>query len=134
MANPNLIGTTAIRGNTAYVLPSVTTAGQTNWTHNGTTALTGLTPAANSVNKINSIVVTNLTGSNASLYVSIANNATWGSGTAYYIAYNITVPPTSSIIVTDRTNYFYVTENQSVGVQSGTASALSFVASFEVIT
>ena len=134
MANPNLINVTDIRGNTAYVLPSVTTAGQTNWTHNGTTALTGLTPAANSVNKINSIVVTNLTGSNASLYVSIANNATWGSGTAYYIAYNITVPPTSSIIVTDRTNYFYVTENQSVGVQSGTASALSFVASFEVIT
>ena len=134
MANPNLIGTTAIRGNTAYVLPSVTTAGQTNWTHNGTTALTGLTPAANSVNKINSIVVTNLTGSNASLYVSIANNATWGSGTAYYIAYNITVPPTSSIIVTDRTNYFYVTENQSVAVQTSVVSALSFVASFEVIT
>ena len=134
MANPNLIGVTAIRGNTAYVLPSVTTAGQTNWTHNGTTALTGLTPAANSVNKINSIVVTNLTGSNASLYVSIANNATWGSGTAYYIAYNITVPPTSSIIVTDRTNYFYVTENQSVAVQTSVVSALSFVASFEVIT
>jgi hypothetical protein len=134
MANPNLINVTDIRGNTAYVLPSVTTAGQTNWTHNGSTALTGLTPAANSVNKINSIVVTNLTGSNASLYVSIANNATWGSGTAYYIAYNITVPPTSSIIVTDRTNYFYVTENQSVAVQTGTASALSFVASFEVIT
>lgn len=134
MANPNLINVTDIRGNTAYVLPSVTTAGQTNWTHNGSTALTGLTPAANSVNKINSIVVTNLTGSNASLYVSIANNATWGSGTAYYIAYNITVPPTSSIIVTDRTNYFYVTENQSVAVQTSVVSALSFVASFEVIT
>ena len=134
MANPNLISVTDIRGNTAYVLPSVTTAWQANWTHNGTTALTGLTPAANSVNKINSIVVTNLTGSNASLYVSIANNATWGSGTAYYIAYNITVPPTSSIIVTDRTNYFYVTENQSVAVQTSVVSALSFVASFEVIT
>ena len=126
MANPNLIGTTTIYGNTGYILPAVTTAGQTNWTHNGTTA--------GSVNKINSIVVTNVTGTNASLYVSIANNPTWGSGTAYYIAYNITVPPTSSIIVTDRTNYFYVTENQSVGVQSGTASALVFVASFEVIT
>jgi hypothetical protein len=134
MANPNLISTTSIYGNTAYASPSSTAAGITLWTHNGSTALTGLTPASNSVNKINSIVVTNLTGSNASLYVSIANNATWGSGTAYYIAYNITVPPTSSIIVTDRTNYFYVTENQSVGVQTGTASALSFVASFEVIT
>jgi len=134
MANPNLINSTSIYGNTAYVLPSVTTAGQANWTYNGTTALTGLTPAASSVNKINSIVVTNLTGSNASLYVSIANNATWGSGTAYYIAYNITVPPTASIIVTDRTNYFYVTENQSVAVQTSVVSALSFVASFEVIT
>jgi hypothetical protein len=90
MANPNLIGTTTIYGNTGYILPAVTTAGQTNWTHNGTTALTGLTPAAGSVNKINSIIVTNLTGSNASLYVAISNNAIWGSGTAYYIAYNHT--------------------------------------------
>jgi hypothetical protein len=134
VANPNLISVTAIRGNTAYIIPAVTTAGQTAWTHNGTTALTGLTPAVNSVNKINSIVATNVTGNNANCTVSISNNATWGSGTAFHIAFNVTVPPNASIVVTDKTNALYVTENQSIGVQSSVANALNFVASFEVIT
>lgn len=134
MANPNLAVATAIRGNTAYITPSSTSAGQTGWTHNGTTALTGLTPAANSVNKVNSIVATNVTGANVNCTVSISNNATWGSGTPFYLAFTVTVPPNASLIVTDKTNALYVTENQSIGVQTSVASALSFVASFEVIT
>ena len=134
MANPNLSNITDIRGQTAYVLPSTTAAGQTNWTHNGTTALTGLTPAANSVHKIESFVVTNLTGSNAQATVSISNNPTYASGTAYAIAYSVTVPPNSTLIVTDKSTSFYITENQSVGVQTSVSSALSFVASFEVLT
>ena len=133
MANPNIVNVTSIYGNTAYVLPS-TTAATATWTHNGTTALTGLTPAAGTVNKIDSIVVSNTTGSAAAASVAVSNNATYASGTAYYIAYQISVPANASLIVTDKTTSFYVTENQSVGVISGTASALTYVASFEVIT
>ena len=133
MANPNIVNVTSIYGNTAYLLPSGTSAVAT-WTHNGTTALTGLTPASGSVNKIDSIVVSNTTGSAAAASVAIANNATFASGTAYYIAYQISVPANASLIVTDKTTSFYVTENQSVGVTSGTGSALTYVASFEVIT
>ena len=40
MANPNIVAVTSIYGNTAYVIPSTTSA-TTSWTHNGTTALTG---------------------------------------------------------------------------------------------
>jgi hypothetical protein len=134
MANPNLATATAIRGNTAYIAPSSTAAGQTGWTHNGTTTLTGLTPAVNSVNKVNSIVATNVTGNNVNCTVSISNNATWGSGTPFYLAFTVTVPPNASLIVTDKTNALYVTENQSIGVQTSVSNALSFVASFEVIT
>ena len=133
MANPNIVNVTSIYGNTAYLLPSGTSAVAT-CTHNGTTALTGLTPASGTVNKIDSIVVSNTTGSAAAASVAIANNATFASGTAYYIAYQISVPANASLIVTDKTTSFYVTENQSVGVTSGTASALTYVASFEVIT
>jgi len=86
------------------------------------------------VNKIDSIVVSNTTATAANCSVAIANNATYGSGTAYYIASTISVPAYASLIVTDKTTAFYVTENQSVGVISGTASALTYVASFEVIT
>lgn len=134
MANPNIVNVTVIKGQTAYVIPSTTSA-TTSWTHDGTTALTGLTPAASTVNKIDSIVVTNITGSTATATVAIANNATFGSGTVIaYLAYQISVPANTALVVTDKTTSFYVTENQSVGVTSGTASALTYTASFEAIT
>ena len=133
MANPNIVNVTSIYGNSAYVLPS-TTAATTSWTYNGTTTLTGLTPASGTVNRVTSIVVANVTSSAATATVQIANNATFGSGTAYTIAYQISVPPNASVIVTDKTTSFYVTENQSVGVTSGTGSALAYTATFEAIT
>jgi hypothetical protein len=134
MANPNIVNVTSIFGNTAYVIPSTTSA-TTSWTHNGTTSLTGLTPAVNTVNRVTSIVVTNTTSSAATATVAIANNATFGSGTVIaYMAYQVSVPANTTLIVTDKTTSFYVTENQSVGVTSGTASALTYTATFEAIT
>jgi len=134
MANPNIVNVTSIYGNTAYVIPS-TTAATTSWTYNGTTTLTGLTPAAGTVNRVTEIVVSNTTASAASATVAIGNNATFGSATVVaYMAYQISVPANASLIVTDKTTSFYVTENQSVGVTSGTASALTYMATFEAIT
>jgi hypothetical protein len=133
MANPNIVNVTVIKGNTAYVIPSSTSV-STAWTYDGTTSLTGLTPAANTVNRVTSIVVANVTSSAATCTVQIANNATFGSGTAYTIAYQISIPANASLVVTDKTTSFYVTENQSVGVTSGTGSALVYTATFEAIT
>ena len=134
MANPNIVNVTSIYGNTAYVIPSTTSA-TTSWTHNGTTSLTGLTPAVSTVNRVTSIVVSNTTSSAATATVAIANNATFGSGTVIaYMAYQVSVPANTTLIVTDKTTSFYVTENQSVGVTSGTASALTYTATFEAIT
>jgi hypothetical protein len=133
MANPNIVNVTVIRGNTAYVIPSSTSV-STAWTYDGTTSLTGLTPAANTVNRVTSIVVANVTASAVPCTVQIANNATFGSGTAYTIAHQISIPANASLVVTDKTTSFYVTENQSVGVISGTGSALVFTATFEAIT
>ena len=133
MANPNIVNVTSIYGNTAYVIPNGTTA-NTAWTYNGSTSLTGLTPASGTVNRVTSIVVANNTASAANCSVAISNNATYGSGTANYVAYQISVPAGASLIVTDKTTSFYVTENQSVGVITGTANALSFVATFEAIS
>ena len=133
MANPNIVNVTSIYGNSAYVIPASTSVSVA-WTYNGSTALTGLTPAAGTVNRVTSIVVSNVTSSAATATVAIANNSTYGSGTPYYIAYQISVPPNASVIVTDKTTSFYVTENQSVGVISGTSSALNYTATFEAIT
>lgn len=133
MANPNLQASTSIYGNTAYIIPS-TTSVDVAWTYNGSTSLTGLTPAAGSVNKVDSITVSNVSGAAATITIGVSNNATYASGTPYYLAYQIAVPVGATLIVVDKTTPLYITENQSIGVIVGTANALNIVASFEVVT
>ena len=133
MANPNIVNVTSIFGNVAYVTPS-TTGVTTSWTYDGTTSDTGLNPAVGSVHRVTSIVASNTTATAANATVAISNNATFGSGTAFPIANAISVPANASLIITDKTTSFYLTENQSLGVTSGTASALTFTVTFEIIT
>ena len=123
MANPNIVNVTSIYGNTSYLVPTGTSA--TTWT--------ALTPAAGTVNKIDNIVAANVTGTAATITVSV-NSATGGGGTAYRLAYQITVPANASLIITDKTTAFYVGEAQSVVVTSGTTNAIEMVASYEAIT
>jgi hypothetical protein len=132
--NPNIAALTSIYGNTAYVVPS-TTAATVSWTYNGGTALTGLTPASGTVNKITGLIVSNTTASAAYATVGVGNNATFGSATVIgYLAYQISVPANASLIIVDKTTDLYITENQSVGVTSGTGSALTYTAIFEAIS
>jgi hypothetical protein len=123
MASPNIVNVTSIYGNTSYLVPTTTTA--TTWT--------ALTPASGTVNKIDNIVAANVTGTAATITVSV-NSATGGGGTAYRLAYQITVPANASLIVTDKTTAFYVGEAQSIVVTSGTTNAIEMVASYEAIT
>lgn len=135
MANPNIVNVTSIYGNTAYVIPSSAATATTSWTYNGTTSLTGLTPAASTVNRVTSITAANTTSSAATATIAIGNNATFGSATVVtYPAYQISVPANSTLVIIDKTNSVYITENQSVAAYSGTASALTFTATFEAIT
>jgi hypothetical protein len=85
------------------------------------------------VNKIDNIVAANVTGTAATITVSV-NSAVSGGGTAYRLAYQITVPANASLIITDKTTAFYVGEAQSVVVTSGTTNAIEMVASYEAIT
>ena len=123
MANPNIVGVTAIYGATSYLVPTGTSA----------TAWTALTPAVGSVNKIGSIVASNVTGSAANITVTV-NSAASGGGTAYRLVYQISVPANASLIITDKTTAFYIGEAQSVVVTSGTTNAIELIASFETIT
>jgi len=123
MANPNIVGVTSIYGNTSYLVPTGTTA--TTWT--------ALTPASLTVNKIDNIVASNVTSSAANITVSI-NSATGGGGTAYRIAYQISVPPNASLIIVDKTTAFYLGDAQSIVVTSGTTNAIELTASYEAIT
>jgi len=135
MANPNIVNVTSIYGNTAYVIPSSAATATTSWTYDGTTTLTGLKPATNTVNRITSITAANTTSSAATATIAVGNNGTFGSATVItYPAYQISVPANSTLVIVDKTNSLYITENQSVAAYSGTASALTFTATFEAIT
>jgi len=123
MANPNIVNVTSIYGNTSYLIPSTTAA--TTWT--------ALTPATGTVNKIDNIVASNVTASNATVTVAI-NSAAAGAGTNYRLIYQVPVPVNASIVIVDKSTAFYLGEAQSIVVTVGTASAIELTSSFEAIT
>lgn len=123
MANPNIVNVTSILGNTSYLVPSTT--GATTWT--------ALTPAVNAVNKVGSITAANVTSSTATVTVSV-NSATGGGGTAFRVAFQIAVPPNSTLVIVDKSTPLYIGEAQSVVVTVGTANAIELVAAYETIS
>lgn len=123
MANPNIVNVSSIYGTTNYLIPSTTAA--TTWT--------ALTPAVGTVNKIDNIVASNVTGSNATVTVAI-NSAAAGAGTNYRLIYQVPVPVNASIVIVDKSTAFYLGEAQSIVVTVGTASAIELTAAFEAIS
>jgi hypothetical protein len=123
MANPNIVNVTSIYGNTSYLIPSSTSAAT--WT--------ALTPATGTVNKIDNIVASNVTGAVATVTVAV-NSAAAGAGTNYRLVYQVPVPINASIVVADKSTAFYLGEAQSIVVTVGTASAIELTASYEAIT
>ena len=123
MANPNIVNVTSIYGNTSYLIPSTTAA--TTWT--------ALTPSANTVNKIDNIVASNVSVAAATVTVAI-NSAAAGAGTNYRLVYQVPVPVNAPIVVVDKSTAFYLGEAQSIVVTVGTASAIELTASYEAIT
>lgn len=123
MANPNIVNVTSIYGNTTYVALSTTSA----------TTLLSNAASSGLVYKVDNIVVSNVNGSTAANVTVSVNSAAAGGGTAYRLAYQISVPAGASLIVTDKSTAFYLMENQSVVITAGTANYLEAVLSYESI-
>jgi hypothetical protein len=135
MPNPNIVNVTSIYGQVGYVIPSSAANATTSWTYSGNTTLTGLTPSANTVNRVTSVTVANTTGSAATASLAVGNNSNFANATVItYSAYQISVPPNATLVIVDKTTSMYITENQSVAAYSGTSNALTFTATFEQIT
>jgi hypothetical protein len=124
MANPNIVNVSTITGNTTYVALSSTSA----------TTLLSNAASSNKVFKVDDIVVSNVNGSTAANVTVSVNSAASGGGTAYRLAYQISVPAGASLIVTDKSTSFYLMENQSVVITAGTANYLEAVISYEDIS
>jgi hypothetical protein len=129
MAAVNIINATSIYGKTTYYVPSGTTA----------VVLLANAAASSTVMKINEITATNTTGTAANTTVSIYTNGAVAQGsapsggTAYPIAGTISVPANAALIVSDKTTAFYLEEGISISVTSGTASAITYTVSYELM-
>ena len=124
MANPNIVNVSSIYGTTTYVALSTTSA----------TTLLSNAASSGKVFKVDDIVVSNVNGSTAANVTVSVNSAAACGGTAYRLAYQISVPAGASLIVTDKSTAFYLMENQSVVITAGTANYLEAVLSYEDIS
>jgi len=133
MAAPNIVNVATITGSIAYQ----------SLTNTNDNALVSNAASSSTVVKLNNIFVSNVNGVSAATvtlsYRSAANAVTNGtlttasSGTAYRIAYQISVPANTTLQLLDKSGAIYLPENSSISIQAGTASYLEVVASYDII-
>jgi hypothetical protein len=124
MAAPNIVDVTTITGKSAVVDLTTTSA----------TAVVSNAAASGKVFKINSLVVSNVDGTNAAdITVSFFSEDDIG-GTATEIVSTISVPADASLVVIDKNTSIYLEEDRSIGATAGTASDLKVLVSYEEIS
>ena len=117
MANPNIVNVSSILGKTdTFAL---------------TTASANLvTATANTVFKINSILVTNIDGTSAADVTISFNDLT----NTRSIASTISVPADATLSVIDKTNSFYLEETEVITGLASANSDLVCMISYEIIS
>ncbi len=128
MANPNIVNVTSIKGGNAA------------WALTNTITTTLMTVAADVIVKINSLIVTNIHGTNAAT-VSIEINGIGGGATGVTLAANLTtqvriastmnVPADDSLVLIDKP--IYLMEGDVLRGGASAASTLELFCSYEVI-
>jgi len=124
MAAPNVVNVTSIYGKTSYLTPANTSL----------QVLLANASGSNKVFKINTLVASNVDGTNAVDTTVSINTAAAGSGTSYPLASTVSVPADASLIVVDKSTAFYLEEDKSIVVTSGTSSKISYTVSYEEIS
>lgn len=119
MAAPNIVNVVNISGSTAVQQISATP-----------TAIVSNSAASNTVVKINNLVVANVNGTTAAT-VSVT---LLRSGVDYRLAYLISVPAGSSLVVIDKATGIYLQEGDSIRLQASVSSYLEAVCSYETLS
>jgi hypothetical protein len=124
MANPNIVNVTSILGENASVSLTSTNA----------TSIVSNASASGKVLKINTLIVSNVDGTNACDITINKYSAAALGGSAFAIASTVSVPADASLIVIDKTTSIYLKEDESIGATAGTASDLIVTCSWEEIS
>jgi hypothetical protein len=124
MAAPNIVNVTGIYGENSSVSLTSTSA----------TSIVSNAASSNKVLKINTLIVSNVDGTNACDITINKYSAAALGGTAFAIASTVSVPADASLIVIDKTTSIYLKENESIGATAGTANDLIVTCSWEDIS
>lgn len=124
MAAPNIVNVATITAKTTYLTPANTSAN----------VLLANAASSNKVFKINMIVATNVDGTSAVDTTVAINSTAAGNGTSYALASTISVPADATLIVIDKSTSFYLEEDKSILVTSGTSSKITYIVSYEEIS
>jgi len=120
MANPNIVNVSSILGKVAG--QAVTTSA---------TAIVSNAAASGTIVKINSLIVSNIDGTNAadvSVYLYKLQTQT------IYLASTISVPANSTLVVLSKDTSIYLEENDSIRAFASAAGDLNLILSYEIIT
>jgi hypothetical protein len=123
MANPNIVNVTSIFGKST-TLALTTTVG---------TVLLANAAASGKVFKINTILASNVDGTNDGAVTIAFNTDAGGTGTSTELASTITVPADASLVVVGKENGFYLEENRSIVGNANAASTIEVLISYESI-
>ena len=124
MAAPNIVNVTTITGKANVVDLTTTSA----------TAVVSNAASSGKVFKINSLVVSNVDGTNAAdITISYYSEDDIG-GTATEIVSTVSVPADASLVVIDKNTSIYLEEDRSIGATAGAANDLKVVVSYEEIS
>jgi hypothetical protein len=124
MANPNIVNVTSILGENASVSLTTTSA----------TSIVSNAASSGKVLKINTLIVSNVDGTNACDITINKYSAAALGGSAFAIASTVSVPADASLIVIDKTTAIYLKEDESIGATAGTANDLIVTCSWEEIS
>ena len=125
MAAPNIVNVALINANSNNM--TLTTTSEIGLLSN---------PASSGkVYKVNVILVANReTNANAVNVTVNVYSAAALSGSGFPIAQLISVPGNSTLVISDKSTSFYLEENESIGIKSGTSNGLAVMTSWEEIS
>jgi len=128
MANPNIVNVTSILG------------GNAGWNLSATPTTTLMTVSSDVIVKLNSIIVSNVDGTNAAevsvfidgLGTGATGVSTTGANATVYIAKTISVPADATLVLLDTP--IYMMEGDILKGGASAASDLDLLVSYEVIS
>ena len=123
MANPNIINATSILGKTVFDADVAVTA----------SAIVSNAASSGKVLKINSLIISNIDGTNAADITATIRNA--AGGTTYStFANTISVPADATLVVISKDTAIYLEEDMSIYLQASVSGDLSATCSYDEIS